>query len=202
MTTSGWKLKSITQPAVEPVTLAEAKAQLRVVTSHEDVDIARMIVAAREAAEQYTRRAFVAQVWEAGYERFPDCGVFELAKPSLISVVSVSYTDDDDVEQTLVAGTDYTVDTYSEPGRVIRRTGVTWPTITEAGIRVRVRFMAGFPQGEGSPGDDTENVPEPIRHAILLHVAEMFENRDTAAAMPDACESLLHPYRVYGWGDA
>lgn len=201
MTNSGWKLKSITAPAVEPVSLDEAKAHLRVVTSHEDADISRMIVAAREAAEQYTRRAFVAQVWEAGYEQFPDCGVFELAKPPLIDVVSVSYTDDDDAEQTLSENT-YTVDDYSEPARILRKRDTTWPTLTEYGIRVRVRFMAGYPQGSGSPSDDAENVPEAIRSAILLHVAEMFENRDTAAAMPAACESLLHPYRVYGWGDA
>lgn len=199
MTNSGWKLKLVTPPVVEPVTLEEAKEQCRVVISADDAFLTGCIIAAREAAELYTRRAFVAQTWEAGFERFPEC--FELAKPPLIRVVEITYTDDDGVAQTLAAD-QYTVDDYSQPARVLRPRSVTWPVLTETGIRVRVRFEAGYERGEGSPANDAANVPEGIRQAIKLHVGEMYENRDVAHAMPQACESLLHPYRVYGWGDA
>lgn len=200
MINSGWKLKPVTPPAVEPVTLARAKRHMRVVISDEDEDITSMIKAARMAAEEYTRRAFVYQVWDAAYPCFPTYGI-RLPKPPLISLISVNYTDDDDVYQ-LLPSDQYRVDSFAEPGVILRPNGVRWPIITQAGPRVVIRFAAGYPQGAGSPGDDAENVPDPIKAAILLHVGEMYENRDVAAEMPMACESLLHPYRVYGWGDA
>lgn len=201
MTNSGWKLKRITAPAVEPLTLQEAKDHLRVIIDDDDAYIESLIAAARESAELYTRRAFVAQVWEAGFEIFPACGVIELAKPPLITVQSVKYTDDEGVVQTLDASA-YEVDDYSEPARIVRLPSATWPALSRGGIRVRVRFMAGYAQGEGSPSDDAENVPEAIKQAMRVHVAEMYENRQVSREMPQACESLLHPFRVYGWGDA
>lgn len=206
MTNSGWNLKLITPPAVEPVTLEQAREHLRVFITDDDDFITRLIVAARQAAENYTRRAFVAQEWEAGYQSFP-CDGFELAKPPLIGLSAITYTDDDDVEQTLPAS-DYTVDDYSAPAKVYRKRTASWPVLTENGTRVRVRFVAGYPQGEGSPGDEAANVPDAIKHAILLHLGHMYENREAVnvgnitTELPLAYDSLLHPYRVYGWGDA
>ena len=55
----------IEQPPVEPVTLEEAKAYLRVddygspATNPDDAMIQTMIVAARETVEQVTRRSFI-----------------------------------------------------------------------------------------------------------------------------------------------
>jgi uncharacterized phiE125 gp8 family phage protein len=198
MTTSGWKLKLVTPPSVEPVSLEEAKGHLRVTITDDDAEITRYIKAAREAAESFTRRAFVTQTWELGmYSLGP---TIELPKPPLISVVGITYTDQDGAEQTLPT-TDYVVDDYSEPGLIYRARAASWPALTsESGVRVKVRFTVGY-RGEGSPGKGAENVPEMVKVAILLHVGEMYENRQTATAMPAACETLLHPFRVYGWDD-
>lgn len=198
MTTSGWKLKLVTPPSVEPVSLEEAKSHLRVTITDDDADISSYIKAAREAAESFTRRAFVTQTWELGmYSLGP---TIELPKPPLISVGSITYTDQDGAEQTLPT-TDYVVDDFSEPGLIYRARSTSWPALTpEAGIRAKVRFTVGY-RGEGSPGDGAENVPALIKQAIKLHVGEMYENRQSATAMPAACESLLHPFRVYGWED-
>lgn len=198
MTTSGWKLKLVTPPSVEPVSLEEAKGHLRVTITDDDSEITRYIKAAREAAESFTRRAFVTQTWELGlYSLDP---TIELPKPPLISVVGITYTDQDGAEQTLRT-TDYVVDDYTEPGLIYRARAASWPALTpESGVRAKVRFTAGY-RGQGSPGDGAENVPEMVKVAILLHVGEMYENRQTATAMPAACETLLHPFRVYGWDD-
>ncbi len=56
-------LTRVVAPAFEPLTLAETKLYLRVDHSDDDASIARMIQAAREAAEFYLRRSLVTQDW-------------------------------------------------------------------------------------------------------------------------------------------
>jgi len=50
-------LKVVSPPAVEPVTLDEAKAHLRVTIADDDGYIALLIPAARERVELFLRRA-------------------------------------------------------------------------------------------------------------------------------------------------
>ncbi len=52
-------------PALEPVSLAQAHAQLRVSHTHEDDLIDRLIKAAREQVETLTRRALIDQQWRS-----------------------------------------------------------------------------------------------------------------------------------------
>lgn len=56
-----YSLSNLTQPASEPVTLALAKAHLRIDHTAEDDLITSWIKAAREAAEKYTGRRFITQ---------------------------------------------------------------------------------------------------------------------------------------------
>jgi hypothetical protein len=62
-----------TPPATEPVTLAQAKAWLKVETDDEDALIAALIPAARARAEWHTGRAFVTQGWTLWLDRVGDC---------------------------------------------------------------------------------------------------------------------------------
>jgi len=68
-------LELISPPAVEPVTLDEAKAHLKVDTTDDDALIATLISAARAKAEWHTGRAFVTQGWTLWLDRWPaaDC---------------------------------------------------------------------------------------------------------------------------------
>jgi uncharacterized phiE125 gp8 family phage protein len=47
---------------------------------------------------------------------------------------------------------------------------------------------------------DPEAVPTPIRHAILLLTAFLYEQRgDAAAELPDAAARLMDPYRLWSF---
>lgn len=66
----------VSAPAIEPVSLAEAKLHLRVETAMTDDDtlIQALIVSARTLGEQITRRAFISQQWKAVLDQFPAPG--------------------------------------------------------------------------------------------------------------------------------
>ena len=64
----------IAPPMVEPVSLAEAKAWLRVDVNDEDAAILSLISAARALVESATRRALVTQSWRLALDAWPFVG--------------------------------------------------------------------------------------------------------------------------------
>ncbi|MEL6623750.1 MAG: head-tail connector protein, partial [Pseudomonadota bacterium] len=68
------------------------------------------------------------------------------------------------------------------------------PSPTQAQT-LTIAFRAGF-------GATAEDVPAPIRHALLMLIAHWFENREpvsfgqSASRIPDAVSDLLKPYRA------
>lgn len=183
-------LKLITPPATEPVTLAEAKAHLRVDIADDDALITSLIVAARTDCENLIQRALITQTWEKAVDAFGEA--IELPKPPLISVLHVRYDDTNGVEQTL-ASLSYQVDNFSEPGWVVPAYGFDWPDTREQINAVRVRYTAGY----GSAAA----VPQPIKQWILIRVGQLHEHREQVAAGVSVAtlpfvDSLLDTYRV------
>lgn len=187
----------VTPPALEPVSLEEAKAHLRVDGDDEDVLIANLITAAREWAEAYTDRAFITQTWDATFDDgFPAC--VELYHPPLIGVTSVTYVDGFGVSQTLAAD-QYRVDAPAGPkpfpGRVSRAYGVSWPSTQPVNDAVSIRYQAGY-------GGAAEDVPAAIRSALLLLIGELYKTREDTvtgtiiSSVPMGVEALLWPFRV------
>ena len=191
-------LKLITAPAAEPVSTSEAKSHLRVDTTADDTYIGTLITVARQNVESHLRRALISQTWEVVLDDFP-AGVIRLPKPPLASVTSIKYTDDEGNEST-DSSDNYVGDSDTEPGRVVLKSGESWPSDTLAAANgVRVRYVAGY----GSAAA----VPNPIRQAILLLIGTLYENREsvlvaqgvTVAQLPFGVEALLMPYRIFGW---
>lgn len=159
-----------TQPATEPVTLAEAKAHLRIDTTADDTLIESLITAARQWCEDYERRAYVTQTITVKLDRFTNKIV--LPKPKLQSVTSVKYIDTAGVEQTL--STDiYNVDTYREPGRITLAYNQSWPTTRDDYNAVEIVYVAGY--------GDAADVPDRVKCAIKLIVGHLYENRESTA---------------------
>lgn len=183
-------LELVTPPAAEPVSLADAKAHLRVDTDNEDALIARLIVAAREAAERATGRAFVAQTWRLWLDMWPGDWAIEIPRPPLIGVNSVT-TYDASGNATVVDAESYLVDVVSLPGRIVFKNTVLPPVSLREANAIAVEFEAGY-------GADADDVPAGICAGTLAWIAHLYESRgDAAAAPPAQALALLAPYRVF-----
>lgn len=188
-----------TPPTVEPVTLAEAKAHLRVDISDDDSYISALITAARQYAEEYLDRALVAQQLTMRMDSFPY--EFELPRPPMASSgtltsTSITYTLEaaTPTTTTLSAAT-YRVDRDDTPGRIRTIYGGTWPSHLADPNAVSVTWWAGY----GSSGSD---VPSAIRHAMLMIIGHLYERRLAADSMasnevPFGVKALLDSQK---WG--
>ena len=179
-------------PAQEPVTVSEAKAHLRVDGEAEDALIASLILTSRLHIESALGLALITQSWRVTYDRWPEAPQIELPLHPLQSVDEVRVIDPAG-DATVVSASQYLVDIASQPPRLIRRTAIAVPGQPARGIEID--FTAGF-------GDDPDDVPAPIRQALLLLVAHWYEHRDPIevgaadTAVPAAVSQLLLPYRI------
>jgi uncharacterized phiE125 gp8 family phage protein len=182
----------ITPPATFPVTLAEAKAQCRVLHTDEDDFITALIAAATGHVEKSCGLGLIAQTWRLSLDGFAD--TIQLPLAPIQSVTSVEYLDEAGDLQTASASL-YTVDTTDVPGRIVLNDGEDWPETQVVINAVRVTYVVGY----ATP-------PAPIKQAILLLIGHWFENREgvvtgtITAELPLAVEALLANYRVYGFG--
>jgi uncharacterized phiE125 gp8 family phage protein len=97
-------LTTLTPPAVEPVTLAEAKQHLRVDTDTDDGYISSLITAAREWCEAYCDETFIHAQYRMTLDSFPI--EIELPRPPMatsgtVTAVSITYTIEDNSTATL-----------------------------------------------------------------------------------------------------
>jgi uncharacterized phiE125 gp8 family phage protein len=181
-------LTLITPPATEPITVSNAKMQMRITTDMDDVLVESRIEPARAWAEHETGRQMITAMWELRLDAWPGGRVISLPKPPLQSVESIKYLDPDGVEQAF-APTNYTVDAVSMKGRIVRSQGVVWPALADVPGAVRIRFVAGY-------GDAT-NVPALAKSAILLRIqAEHLGDQDTHGGMMEAARRCLDSLRV------
>lgn len=182
-------LTLVTPPIAEPVTLAEAKAHLRVQHTDEDSYISALIVAATRHVEKVLSKSLMERTWRLTMDAFSDA--IELPRGPVQSVTSVTYTDADGVTQTVPAS-DYTVDLISHRQWVVRNSDATWPTPLDAVNVVSVEYVAGF--------DTLPAEYEDLKHAIFLLVGHFYHSREAVSDSPKhevplAVDALVQPYR-------
>ena len=187
----------LTPPTVEPVSLSEAKAHLRVDGSDEDTYISACITAARTRLEHETRRAFIKQQWMA--EITGDIGGacnVELPRPRLM-VAETFLLEYRNTSGTWTAWTDCAKGGVREPA-------LLWipnlPSDVDAPISAqdavwRATYWAGY-------GETAAEVPGPLRSAIMLMTAHLFERREavvsgmTITEVPKSVDWLVDSCRV------
>ena len=177
-----------TAPAETPVSLAEIKAQSRIDFDDEDTLLALLIDAATarlDGINGLLGRALVRQSWAMTLDGFKPA--IELPLPPLVSVDAVTYRDATGAAQTF-ASTFYTVSGAGGGDPATLRPVGVWPATDGAPDAVTIAFMAGY--------GDAADVPAPLRQAILMHVAHLYENRE--AGIHDGGSILETPF---GWSD-
>lgn len=186
------RTKLITAPTVEPVTLAEVKAQLAISDDLRDDVLERRIKEARLFAENFTERSFNTKVLEVALDAFADKIV--LPGSPVQSIDQVKYYDSDSVDQTLDSAT-YTLDDYGDIHYMRLAAGKDWPTPYSISNTVRIQYTAGY-----GLADD---VPEVLKEAIMLTVGHWTRYQASAESgvsitrVPFAVENLLNQYRIY-----
>lgn len=197
-------LVRVTQPNVEPVSIAEAKAQCRIDDTAEDLLLlATYISAAREWAERYTERTFIHTQWQLRTDAFP--WEFRLPFPPMATAagftdVAVTYTTSIINGAATVATLDtskYRVDRNQTPGAVRPLYGQTWPAYILDRNSISVTWWAGY-------GEDGTKVPKAIKPAILMLVAHLFRNREMTVEgalneVPLGVKAMLNTVRWSGY---
>ena len=188
------KLELITAPAIEPVSLLEAKDHLRVEIDNDDAIITALITAARRYGEKIQARAYITQTWDWFVDEFPDLP-FDVPLPPLQSITSIKFFDEDDVESTFSSGK-YHVDTKGFLGRITLNSGESWPSTTLRPINgVVIGLVAGY-------GAASTDVPEEILLALKILIAHYYENRQITdftkqELIPFTAHHLLQVDRVW-----
>jgi uncharacterized phiE125 gp8 family phage protein len=159
----------VTGPTTDPVTLDEAKVQLRVDHTDDDIYIRRLIKIARLQIEKLTNYVCVTSVWAAYDDEWPSGERIYLLKFPVTAISKVEYFASDDAEAyTELPVSSYDKATmYNPPVVKLKDT----PSLGDKLNAVKVTFTAGHANTVDDP------VPENIKQAMLILIGHLYENR-------------------------
>jgi len=171
----------VTPPSTEPVSLSEAKAQLRIEDAFtlDDDYISALISAARDRVESYCNQFFAAQsIRVLNNGQMPI--IINLPYPNM-TVLNVTYTDNNNVSQTM-NGSDYVTDAANQTITIISNLPST--------INYQINSLVSAPAAI-----------EGVKQGILMIVTDLYELRTETAvgvSLSDnpAVKALLYPYRL------
>ena len=180
---------TILKPAeIEVVSLAEVKAHLRLDHAFEDEYLLTIIQAATQSIEAYLGKSLISRTWQLLWQPSKNEGKdlveINLPYPPLIEIISV---------HKILAG---------DRKQPLKRYGLeTMPSIPKLicaaeGAAVEVIYRAGY-------GDYPKNIPAGIRQALLMRIADFYENRGSVGfeakpSQDSIFKELLAPYKSVG----
>ena len=179
-------------PAEEPVTLAEAKAWLKVDGADEDALIATLITAARLHLESVTGRALLTQSWRLVLDAWPAGGEVRLPVAPLSALTAIRAFDEDGDEHAIGLA-QFLVEAGGTPARLVLPGTVAGMPVLRQRFGIEIDYVAGF--------GDAADVPQELKQALLVLVAHWFEHRDavviagSGAVIPFGFDRLIAPWR-------
>ena len=182
----------VNDPSTKVVSVDDIKAQLRIDSSDENDLLGYYIDAATDMAENYCNRHFITHQYKLYFNEqvnkasliFPNCTLEEAG-----SNKPVNWIDANDAAQ---SSDKAYIDAFSNPSLVYLSSDFPGTTLKDNAANT---FYFWFNTGYGAASSD---VPEAIKQAIKLIVADMYYFReDRKRQFPMASQILLQPYKCY-----
>lgn len=185
-------LTLLTPPTLEPVTLADMKAWLRIDSVDEDGLINALLTSARLSVETITSKVLITQSWRMVLDQWPMAPIIDAPLSPLQRLLAARvYNADGSV--TALNSADFLVEVSAkQQPRLALLKRQPPPMLPISGIELDL--ACGY-------GDDGINVPEPLKLAIKMLVVFWFENRGdeptgVTLKWPDEISRLLAPYQM------
>jgi len=181
-----WTTKIISEPATEPVTLAQVKLHSRISHSEDDSWLTMAIVVARQYIEKTCELSLITQTRRTTFGGFHKPWL-TLAYGPTISITTIEYYDQANALQTLAT---YQAALESNPCLIVPAAGQPWPSTMPNRIdAVKVTYVAGY--------GAAENVPAALKQGILLLVDFWYSNRSAVemgspGPIPFGVDALLN----------
>jgi len=154
----------------------------------DDIYIGTLITTAREICEELQHRAYITRTYELTLDAWP-CGALELPMPPAIAISSITYIDSAGTASTWTPVTEYQLDATGFVGRVTPAYGYQWPSATLRELAgIKITYTAGY-------GATASSVPSKVRHAIMMLVGDLYENREDSNPTPQ----FVAPVNI-SWG--
>ena len=155
------------------VSMEDAKSHLRVDHADDDLMIGAYLMAAIEGLDgpgSLLNRGLITQAFACDLPCFP-CGQIDLPMCSVTEVTTIKYLDSDGVSQTVPDTVWQLVTDNRFTAYLALKAGQVWPDTFGQDAAVSIEFKSGF-------GDTADDVPFPIKAAILLRTADLYKNRE------------------------
>ena len=189
------KLRLVTGPTQEPLTLENAKLHARIDTDDDDKLCMELIKAARRWIETQTHRALITSTWDYTIDEgwpYTASGQQKIVLPvnPVASITSIIYQDGTSPNPTLAAS-QYTASLGDFGSYIVPAYNVDWPTTLCVPEAATVRFVAGEAVGV---------MDSALLMALTMLFTHLYERRDAATekslqAIPYGIEALVSPYR-------
>jgi len=175
-------------PALEPLSLAEARAWLKIDGTDEDELVRALIVAARLMVEADIRQVLIGQNWRLVGDDWPRGETIPVRIGRVIAATGARVYAANGTPSAIPASS-ITVYRNRDPHEVAVAQQPA-PGRAKAGVEIDIRL--GF-------GEAASDVPEVIRTAIRRLIALWYENRgdagDAEMGLPPQIRALLRPFR-------
>ena len=171
----------------EILTLAQAKAWLRVTRTHEDTLIQSLLDASIKWADGACKRIFA----EQDYQFYTDCfSNIELPNAPIEAITSISYLAYGETTYTVIADTKYLLNNSAiEPTVEWIDSTYTLPMLAKRHDAIKVVYSGGY---------TSSTLPEPVQTAILMKLNSLYDVRaEENKRWLTSAEYLLMPYRIY-----
>ena len=190
----------VNDPSTKVVEVADIKAQLRIDTNDENDLLGYYIDAATDMAENYCNRHFITHQYKLYFNEqvqtasliFPNCTLVDVEatiEPEAAAKRPVNWIDANGSAQ---ESDKAYIDAFSNPSLVYLSSDFPGTTLKDNAANT---FYFWFNTGYGAASAD---VPEAIKQAIKLIVADMYYFReDRKRQFPMASQILLQPYKCY-----